>query len=228
MQRLIPVLTMLLIFELCGMSFSQMETPVSVAILSLDATGIDATVAETITEYLRDRLKLESRLAIMDREIMLEKIKQREELVGPFTENEEILKVGKILETRKVIAGSMGKVGDFFTISLKIFDTLDATSFEIADDHTGTKDSFQYETIENVAQRIIEKILGELEQRPARIIEAEQEKKKPSPWYKKWWVWASAASGAVLIGGAAIIASSEGNGTTPPKEEPLPVPPDLP
>jgi len=228
MKGLVPALAILLMLELWGMSFSQTEEPISIAVLALDATGMDATVAETITEYLRDQLRLESRLEVIDREIIIEKIKQHKELVGPFTEDDEILSVGKILETRKVIAGSMGKIGDFFTISLTIFDTFDSTSFGIADDHTGTKDSFQYETIENVSRSIVEKIFAEPEDKPIPITDGEAEEGKASPWYKKWWVWASAAGGAALIGSVAIMTGSDDKGGTPPKENPLPTPPDLP
>ncbi|MBN1350248.1 hypothetical protein JXJ21_12615 [candidate division KSB1 bacterium] len=231
MKAFCKLATLFLLVVMQPMSFSQTEEPISLAVLALDATGIDVTVAETITEYLRDQLRLESRLSIMHREEILGKLAERTELIGPFTENDEILRVGQLIGTQWVVAGSIVKVGDFFTITLKAFSVETSTSFEISDDHTGTKDSFQYETIENVARQIVEKIFEEIDQKPESLLEQQSEDTKPARWYKKWWVWASAAGGVAIVSSAAILAGSNGNNPSPgptPKDEPLPIPPDLP
>jgi len=206
------------------------EQPVSIGVLPLAATGIETGDAATITEYLRDRLRLEKRFDILYRDIIEEKLAQQPEMPRFTSDDEAIRKAGETLGAQKIIVGSMGKVGDFFTISIKVFDTAAQTSFEVAEDHTGTIDSFQYETIEDVGQQITRKILSELTTESAPIPEPEATLKSTAKWYKKWWVWASAISGAAIVSGVAILAGGGGNNPIekPTGDGPLPTPPDLP
>lgn len=194
-----------------------------VAVLGLDATGMDPTVADQITDYLREKLAEFEKLTIMDNSSMLKKIQEFPYLTGPFTENEEIVKIGKILEVDYIIAGNIGKIGDLFTISVKLYETKSTESYEAADSYEGTKELFLINTVETMASNLANHILRELT--PITTPVSQPELTVTRPWYKKWWFYAG-LGGAALVGGVlAFSGDSEPPTTT---SNILPEPPPLP
>jgi TolB-like protein len=194
-----------------------------VAVLGLDATGMDPTVADQIADYLREKIAEFEQLTVMDNSSMFKKIQEFPYLTGPFTENEEIIKIGKILEVDYIIAGNIGKIGDLFTISVKLYETKSTESYEAADSYEGTKELFLINTVETMASNLANHILREFTpittpvMQPGLIV--------TRPWYKKWWFYAG-LGGAALVGGVLAIS---GDSEQPKKtSDVLPEPPSLP
>ncbi|MCI0516126.1 hypothetical protein L0128_23175 [candidate division KSB1 bacterium] len=194
-----------------------------VAVLGLDATGMDPTVADQITDYLREKLAEFEKLTIMDNSSMFKKIQEFPYLTGPFTENEEIVKIGKILEVDYIIAGNIGKIGDLFTISVKLYETKSTESYEAADSYEGTKELFLINTVETMASNLANHILRELT--PITTPVSQPEPIITRPWYKKWWFYAG-LGGAALVGGVLAFSGDPEPPTT--TSNILPEPPPLP
>jgi hypothetical protein len=196
-----------------------------VAVLGLDATGMDATVADGITEYLREQINGSQLIEVMESKAMLNKLKEFSYLTGPFTENEEIIKIGQILEVDKIVAGNIGKIGDLFSISLKCYDTRTKESYEETGSYEGNQALFLVNTIDPLANKIIDYILEDEETKMITGPVTPAESGITKPWYKKWWVWAGAGSVAVVGSVFAFSGGGENGKKTP---EILPDPPALP
>lgn len=197
-----------------------------VAVLRMDATGMDATVADGITEYLREQINNSKLIEVMDHKAMLNKLKEFSYLTGPFTENEEIIKIGQILEVDKIVAGNIGKIGDLFSISLKCYDTTSKESYEETGSYQGGQALFLVNTIDPLAKKIIDYILEDEESKSVTEDPLIPKTEITKPWYKKWWVWAGAGSVAVV--GGALALSGDGGGSSKKPVEILPDPPPLP
>ncbi|MBN2090307.1 hypothetical protein JW964_11910 [candidate division KSB1 bacterium] len=197
-----------------------------VAVLGLDATGMDATVADGITEYLREQINGSQLIEVMENKLVLNRLKEFSYLTGPFTENEEIIKIGQILEVDKIVAGNIGKIGDLFSISLKCYDTRTKESYEETGSYEGSQALFLVNTIDPLAKKIIDYILEDEESKITSEPISIPESGITKPWYKKWWFWAGAGSVAVISSALALSGGgSEGGKKT---TEILPDPPPLP
>lgn len=197
-----------------------------VAVLGLDATGMDATVADGITEYLREQINDSHLIEVMDNKMVLAKLKEFSYLTGPFTENEEIIKVGQILEVDKIVAGNIGKIGDLFSISLKCYDTRTKENFEETGSYEGSQALFLINTIDPLAKKIIDYILEDEETKTITKPLGPDDSGITKPWYKKWWVWAG-AGGVAVVGGVVALAGGGSEGGKK-QLEILPDPPALP
>ena len=92
----------------------------SVAVLDFDAKGIPAYEAETLTERLRSEIANTNAVRLTDRKL-LEKILQEQGLQqSGCTTDECAAEVGQLLGAQFIISGSIGKLGNSFTIDAKM------------------------------------------------------------------------------------------------------------
>ncbi len=214
---------------LSGFLSAQAQRIHKVAVLGLDATGMDVTVADGITEYLREQINSSQLIDVMENKLVLNKLKEFSYLTGPFTENEEIIKIGQILEVDKIVAGNIGKIGDLFSISLKCYDTRTKESYEETGSYEGSQALFLVNTIDPMAKKIIDYILEDEASTDVTPPVAIPDSGIAKPWYKKWWVWAGV--GGVAVISSALVLSGGGGGGGDGGEKPvkiLPEPPPLP
>lgn len=213
---------LLLIFGLTSPVPAQQDEYKTVAVLGFDATGMDRTVADEITDYLREKINEQDHIMLMSREGISKKLKEFPYLTGPFIEDQEIIRIGRALDVEKVIAGNIGKIGNLYTISVKLYDTGNGESFELAESYEGPKELFLVNTIEKMAYDLAKQIAPQNEQAPKPVIMRTGDIKKP--WYKQWYVWATVGGAAII---AAAIGLTGGDGGTD-GDGILPVPPNLP
>ena len=92
----------------------------SVAVLDFDAKGIASYEAETLTERLRSEIATTNAVRLTDRKL-LEKILQEQGLQqSGCTTDECTAEVGQLLGAQFMISGSIGKLGDSYTVDAKM------------------------------------------------------------------------------------------------------------
>jgi len=94
----------------------------SVAVMQLDALGIQKAEAATLTDRLRNELFRTQRFHVTEREKMDEILKEQGFQQTGCTSSECIVEVGMLLGVQRMIGGSIGKVGRTYTISLRMID----------------------------------------------------------------------------------------------------------
>ena len=96
------------------------EGPPAVAVLDFEPNGIPDYEAETLTERLRSEIANTKAVRLTDRKL-LEKILQEQGLQqSGCTTDECAAEVGQLLGAQFMISGSIGKLGDTFTIDAKM------------------------------------------------------------------------------------------------------------
>ena len=96
------------------------DTRPSVAVLDFEAKGIAVYEAETLTERLRSEISNTNAVRLTDRKL-LEKILEEQGLQqSGCTTDECAAEVGQLLGAQYIISGSIGKLGNTYTIDAKM------------------------------------------------------------------------------------------------------------
>ncbi|MBN1999214.1 PEGA domain-containing protein [candidate division KSB1 bacterium] len=121
MKRLLTVVPVLLIIT--SSLYSQIGGRTQVAVMNLDASGIDQAAIIALSDRLRSELLNTGRFDVMERDRMDEILKEQGfQQTGACTSTECVVEVGQMLGVERMIAGSVGKVGRIYTVSARMID----------------------------------------------------------------------------------------------------------
>lgn len=128
------------IIYLCAIflhSFSSAQT--TLAILDFEGRNISQGEALTLTDRFRNEIIKTNKYTIVERTEMEEILKEQGFQQTGCTSNECVVEVGALLGVQQMISGSIGKVGDIFTVSVRIIDIqtgeiLKTTDYDIRGD----------------------------------------------------------------------------------------------
>jgi len=101
-------------------SFSSAQT--TLAILDFEGRNISQGEALTLTDRFRNEIIKTNKYTIVERTEMEEILKEQGFQQTGCTSNECVVEVGSLLGVQQMISGSIGKVGDIFTVSVRIID----------------------------------------------------------------------------------------------------------
>lgn len=115
------VLLFLLLPVLTTVSTAQDSNRIRVAVLSFDTAGLDASAGIVLTDRFRAELLNTGRFDVMERSRMDEILQEQGfQQTGACNSEACIVQVGKILGVSRMIAGSVGRVGNLYTTSARI------------------------------------------------------------------------------------------------------------
>ena len=197
---------------------SQNPERIPVAILDLEGRGISDLEAATLTDRLRSEMVTVGAFVVVERgqmEMLLEE--QGFQQTG-CTSAECAVEVGKLLGVQKMITGSIGKLGELYTVDARMFDVQTGEIERVSKrEHRGG--------IEGLIA-LLEVVTKDLAGIEEEVIVAEQPAKEEKPKKKgggRWLLW-----GGILatVGAGAAYAMSQEEAAV--AGDQLPVPPDPP
>lgn len=100
--------------------FGQSQT--TIAVLDLEALGIDPAETSVLSNRLRTLLVNMTDYEVVERSRMEEILKEQGLQQTGCTSDECVVEVGKLLGVQKMLAGSFGKFGNVYTLELRIID----------------------------------------------------------------------------------------------------------
>jgi len=168
----------------------------SIAIFELDAQGVSKQEALAFTDRIRNEIFKTGKYLVLERQMMEEVLKEQGFQLTACTSSECMIQAGKILGVQILIAGSVSKVGNMYTISIRSIDVASGTVINIA--------AVDYEgSIEGAAKKACPEVAAKLVGEPV-------EKKGGN-------TWLYIGGGILLAGGAAayFLASNGDEDTTP-------------
>ena len=118
-----------------GLAFTQ---DITIAVLDFDGDGVSQSETRTLTNRLRDEMFQTGVYIVLERGKMDEVLKEQGfQQTGCIT-SECAVEVGRMLGVKKMVAGSIGKVGTVYTVSARIFDVETGKILKSANyDHVG-------------------------------------------------------------------------------------------
>ena len=147
--------SIILLLVIFSTLFSQSEK-LSIAVLELDAHGITDYEAAILTDRLRNELFKTGVFRVMEREQMDEILKEQGFQQTGCTSSECLVQVGQLIGVNRMIGGSVGKVGETFTVSLRLIDVETGEVIKIATkDVFGKIDILLTTTIPQIAKDIV-------------------------------------------------------------------------
>lgn len=149
---------LLIIFVFISCQASAQEQKITAAVMDLEAKqGVSAGVASMLSDYLRTQLVNTQKITIVTRENMEQILREQSFQMSGCTSNECIVQMGQLLGVRKMITGSIGKLGTTYLLSLKI---IDVQSGEIEKAETEECASCEEQEILGSVRIISQKIVG--------------------------------------------------------------------
>jgi len=162
----------------------------------LDAQGVSTQEALAFTDRIRNEVFKAGKYLVLERQMMEEVLKEQGFQLAGCTSSECMVEAGKILGVQILIAGSVSKVGNMYTISIRSIDVASGTVINMA--------AVDYEgNIEGAAKKACPEVAAKLVGEP--ITE------------KGGKTWLYVGGGILIAGGAAafFLASSGDEATTP-------------
>jgi len=114
---------LVLVFILVTSSFAQIGGRTQVAVMDLQASGIDQSAIIGLSDRLRQELLNTGRFDVMERNRMDSILKEQGlQQSGACNTTECVVQMGQILGVERMLSGSIGKVGRIYTLSLQMVD----------------------------------------------------------------------------------------------------------
>jgi len=136
--------------------------PLMVGVLDLEANNIDAGEAKAITDRLRYYLGSQGVFSPIGRNQMYAILNEVGfQLSGACDTNECVIQVGKILGARKMIAGSISKVGTLYSLQVRILDIETSTIEHQAYQDVDGIEKVLTEATNNIAQSLAAQYIPE-------------------------------------------------------------------
>ena len=94
----------------------------SVAVLDLEGRGISAMEAATLTDRMRSELVKTGAVTVVERGQMQEILSEQDFQLTGCTSDECAVQIGELLGVTTMFAGSIGKIGNTYTIDVRTID----------------------------------------------------------------------------------------------------------
>lgn len=118
--------------------FSLIPAQTPIAVLDLSAEGISGSEARTLTDRLRTELFNTGQYTVIEREMMDDILNEQGLQQSGCTSTECIVEVGRLIGVEQVIGGSIGKVGNVYSISARTISVETGQIIRVATyDHMG-------------------------------------------------------------------------------------------
>jgi len=102
-----------------GVVFAQ---DITIAVLDFDGDGVSKSETRTLTNRLRDEMFKTGVYIVLDRGTMDDVLKEQQFSLSGCVTSECAVEIGNMLGVQRMIGGSIGKVGNIYTISARIID----------------------------------------------------------------------------------------------------------
>jgi len=109
---------------ICFDCFSQQPPPAKfhIAILNLEGRGVSESETATLSDQLRGQLVNLNAFIVLDRGTMEDILKEQGLQQSGCTITECAVRVGRVLNVQKIVAGSIGKIGKTYAINISMID----------------------------------------------------------------------------------------------------------
>jgi len=151
MKKLIIIIVSILF------SMSNGIAQTTIAIIDFDARDISASEVATLTDRFRDELTKTKQYIVIERGKMEEVLREQGFQQSGCSSDECVVEVGQLIGVQQMVGGSIGKVGNVFTLSARIIDVESGTILNVTNyDHLGDISGLLTVGMRNAVQQLLE------------------------------------------------------------------------
>lgn len=128
----------------------------TVAVMDLEAKeGVSLKTTQLLSDFLRNLLHKQEVFELVSRENLQSILKEQKLQMTECTSDACIVKVGNLIGAKKMFAGSIGKVGNTYLVTIKLFDVETGRMEKIESDRcAGCAEDALLDSIDRVAAKI--------------------------------------------------------------------------
>ncbi|MBN1897293.1 MAG: hypothetical protein JW827_00830 [Spirochaetes bacterium] len=146
-----------------------------IAVLDLEAKGVTEDEAGAVTDFLRTDLVNTKEFTVIERARMKDVLKEQQMSLSGLTETEKAARVGKILNCRLIMVGSLSKLGEKYFLNVRVVDV------ETTQTSLGKRESSdKLEELSDVSKSIAYQLAG-MDYKQEEIEQIEMKEKIRSP-----------------------------------------------
>jgi len=203
----------LIILILTAQLFSQTERKVTVAVLDFDGKGVAESEASILSDRFRSELVKTEAVKVVERGQMNTILEEIGFQQSGCTTSECLVEIGQVLNVQRMISATVGKLGNVYTIDLRMIDVGTAEILSsISEDHDGEMSEL-LNLMKSMAVRMAANASG-------------KEVKSSEEDGGNFWLWATV--GTVAVGAAAVLLVGGGKDGGGSSSANLPMPPAKP
>lgn len=127
-----------------------------IAVSELTPYGVNLSDAAIISDRLRAELLKTARFRVMERGQMNQILKEQAfQNSGACDNTECAIETGKLLSVNRIIAGSIGKIGDMYTMQIRLLNVQTGEILNsVSKDYTGRIEGLMTDALPELAQRL--------------------------------------------------------------------------
>lgn len=191
------------------------QPKLNVAVLDFDTRGgLTRDEAATLSDAFQTEIVRVGEFTVVDRQRIKQILQEQGfQQSDACSQVECIVEAGKILKVERMFAGTIGKVGSLFNVTIQVIDIASAQITQTSNrQHRGDIEDLLSDIIPDMAREMVAQMTGKPYEAPSG----------------GGWLWY--AAGAVVLGGgaAAAILLLKPQKDSPVESEKLPTPPPLP
>lgn len=111
----------------------------NIAVMDLEGLGLSSVESRIITSRLRTDLVNTQKFVVIERAKMNDILQEQGFQLSGCTSDECVIEAGKILGVQAIVAGELGKLGDMYTLSIRLVDVETGTVLSTATDDCNCK-----------------------------------------------------------------------------------------
>lgn len=126
-----------------------------IAVMKFEGSGVDEITSKNITDRFSYELSKTHRFDIVEREMMDKILEEQKFQASGCVADECAVEIGQLIGVSQIVAGSISKIGDFYSLNIKLIDVATGKIiYQDMDDHEGKVTDFIKGTIKNIAMRM--------------------------------------------------------------------------
>ena len=128
----------------------------TIAVIDLEGIGISKDETNLLTNRLRNELVKTKVFRVVERQEMSKILKEQKFQASGCTSTECAVEIGQLLGVERIVMGSIGKIGNIFTVSSRIVDVESAELTSVSDyDYEGNITELLKNGMKNVALELV-------------------------------------------------------------------------
>ena len=135
--------------------FALLQGQDRIAVMKFEGSGVDEITSKNITDRFSYELSKTHRFDIVEREMMDKILEEQKFQASGCVADECAVEIGQLIGVSQIVAGSISKIGDFYSLNIKLIDVATGKIiYQDMDDHEGKVTDFIKGTIKNIAMRM--------------------------------------------------------------------------
>jgi|GEM_PF-2615666 len=179
MKRILNILLVIYILLYCGYAYSDSKDKPRIAVMDLEAKGVVQEESEAVSDFLRTDLLNTEKFTVIERSRLQDILNEQQFSLSGLTESEKVAKIGKLLNCKFILVGTLSKLGSQYFLNVRLVDV------ETGETKFGKRESsYTLEELSEVSKVIAAQLAGiKVEYKPkgkpstVRRFTAEQEPK---------------------------------------------------